>query len=325
MFCLRFTVAILAIGSLVAMTRAQVPTTPEGVKTQPVPVTVEMLFPEMKEANAQINTQQTILDKIQPRQTGLEEQRKKGEQLFSELIQAMKQCGTPKGSAAVSNAATNLSRNVRWTGSLLEAGREFRLMDGPEICKKLKSEPGFMSELQAAFENGINDQKNAIATDQENANKLRTAWQERLTALENRQKELQASEQKKSPISSNLPWIVLTLCFFCCVILFGIRFFSSQVQMELVASGQLIQFPTVMVLLVVIIALALSDILKGDSLAALLGGIAGYVLSQGVGRAVARQAQLAHVTPAEDSTPTAQNADGESTPSKSLASTAGRS
>jgi hypothetical protein len=60
--------------------------------------------------------------------------------------------------------------------------------------------------------------------------------------------------------------------------------------MEWVASGQVIQFVTVMVLLSVITALSLSNVLKENTLGTLLGGIAGYVLAQGVGRAAARDA-----------------------------------
>jgi hypothetical protein len=65
--------------------------------------------------------------------------------------------------------------------------------------------------------------------------------------------------------------------------------FSPTLQYEWVASGQVIQFVTVMILLSVTMVLGLSDILKEETLGTLLGAIAGYVLSQGVGRAVARE------------------------------------
>jgi membrane protein YqaA with SNARE-associated domain len=44
-----------------------------------------------------------------------------------------------------------------------------------------------------------------------------------------------------------------------------------------------------MILLSVIMALGLAGILKENTLGTLLGGIAGYVLAQGVGRAAARE------------------------------------
>jgi hypothetical protein len=69
--------------------------------------------------------------------------------------------------------------------------------------------------------------------------------------------------------------------------------FDETIQMEWVASGQVIQFVTVMILFSVIMALGLSDILKEQTLGTLLGGIAGYILAQGVGRAALHQASKA--------------------------------
>ena len=62
-------------------------------------------------------------------------------------------------------------------------------------------------------------------------------------------------------------------------------------MMEWVASGQVIQFVTVMILLSVIMALGLAGLILENTLGALLGGIGGYILSQGVGRSVARRTQ----------------------------------
>jgi hypothetical protein len=67
-----------------------------------------------------------------------------------------------------------------------------------------------------------------------------------------------------------------------------IKLFTPDLQQQWVASGQVIQFVTVMILLSVIMALGLASILKENTLGTLLGGIAGYVLSQGVGRAAAQ-------------------------------------
>lgn len=70
--------------------------------------------------------------------------------------------------------------------------------------------------------------------------------------------------------------------------IFVIKLFTPDLQQQWVASGQVIQFVTVMILLSVIMALGLASILKENTLGTLLGGIAGYVLSQGVGRAAAQ-------------------------------------
>src|SRR5207249_3035942 len=64
-----------------------------------------------------------------------------------------------------------------------------------------------------------------------------------------------------------------------------------DIQAEWVRSGQVIQFVTVMILLTVIMALGLAGILKENTLGTLLGGIGGYVLSQGVGKAVGAAVQ----------------------------------
>ena len=69
----------------------------------------------------------------------------------------------------------------------------------------------------------------------------------------------------------------------------AVKVFSESIQVEWVASGQVIQFVTVMILLSVIMALGLAEILKENTLGTLLGGVAGYVLAQGVGRAAARE------------------------------------
>ena len=115
-------------------------------------------------------------------------------------------------------------------------------------------------------------------------------------ALEQARAKLQDALNNISPqqrITANLPLILLILGGACVLAIIGIKLFDEQIQMEWVASGQVIQFVTVMVLLSVIVALGLSDILKETTLGTLLGGIAGYVLAQGVGRAAARDATRA--------------------------------
>jgi len=67
----------------------------------------------------------------------------------------------------------------------------------------------------------------------------------------------------------------------------AIRLFAADVQAQWVGSGQVIQFVTVMILLTVLMSLGLAGILKENTLGTLLGGIGGYVLSQGVGKAAA--------------------------------------
>jgi len=91
-------------------------------------------------------------------------------------------------------------------------------------------------------------------------------------------------------IGDSLWVIMLVIGAFAVAIFFAVTRFSPELQMEWVASGQVIQFVTVMIVLSVVMALGLSSILKEQTLGTLLGGIAGYVLAQGVGRAAARDA-----------------------------------
>jgi hypothetical protein len=101
------------------------------------------------------------------------------------------------------------------------------------------------------------------------------------------QEKLNAS-QPASQIGGSLPLLLGILALACVATILGIKLFDAELQMEWVASGQVIQFVTVMILLSVIFALGLSLRLQENTLGTLLGGIAGYVLAQGVGRSAAR-------------------------------------
>lgn len=101
-------------------------------------------------------------------------------------------------------------------------------------------------------------------------------------------KVLEAISGRQS-VSSNLWKILLVVGLLSLAVMVSIRLFAAEIQFEWVRSGQVIQFVTVMVLLSVIMALGLTETLKENTLGTLLGGIAGYVLSQGVGKAAAQE------------------------------------
>lgn len=132
-----------------------------------------------------------------------------------------------------------------------------------------------------------------------------------LDALKKRRASVQDklnASQPAAQIGSNLWLLLLILAIACVGTILGIKLFEPALQMEWVASGQVIQFVTVMILLSVILALGLSGKLQENTLGTLLGGIAGYVLAQGVGRSAARNvanAAAAAKTPsgAEGATP----------------------
>jgi hypothetical protein len=85
-------------------------------------------------------------------------------------------------------------------------------------------------------------------------------------------------------VAATMPWILVIIFTMGVVMLLGARLFSPAIQSELVCSGQLVQFATILILFGALIALGLADKLQEQTLAALLGGLAGYVLSQGIGQ-----------------------------------------
>jgi len=139
-----------------------------------------------------------------------------------------------------------------------------------EISDSLQKSVGDFETDQARLADEYGKYLNALS-------QRRTSVQEKLN-----------TSQSAYQIGSNLWLLLLILGAACVATILGIKLFSVEIQMEWVASGQVIQFVTVMILLSVILALGLSGILKENTLGTLLGGVAGYVLAQGVGRAAAR-------------------------------------
>ncbi len=84
-----------------------------------------------------------------------------------------------------------------------------------------------------------------------------------------------------------LPWIIVILGVFCLSIMVMVRRFEPEVQLLWVNSGQVIQFMTVTIIIIVVLALGLSANLHEESLGTLLGTIGGYILSNGVARSTA--------------------------------------
>lgn len=108
---------------------------------------------------------------------------------------------------------------------------------------------------------------------------------------------LKSIEEQSAPatkVADQLGLIIGVFCAFGILMFLAVRIFPSEIQIELIASGQVIQFATVMVILIVICVLGMSKLLTENTLGTLLGGIGGYVLSQGVGRAVSRAAVRDH-------------------------------
>jgi IPT/TIG domain len=97
-----------------------------------------------------------------------------------------------------------------------------------------------------------------------------------------------SANSTQASLGNDLWKIILLIGLLSIGTIWVIKLFPPDLQKHWVESGQVIQFVTVMILLSVIMALGLASILKENTLGTLLGGIAGYVLSQGVGKAAAQ-------------------------------------
>ena len=156
-----------------------------------------------------------------------------------------------------------------------------------EAWQRFASDPQKRAAFVAfpdALRQRILDEQKSLLDNKAQASTLLDLLQKRRTAI---QKKLTES-QNQSTLSSNL-WVMIgTIGLLSVSAILAVKLFDERIQIEWVASGQVIQFVTVMILLSVVMALGLAGILKENTLGTLLGGIAGYVLAQGVGRAVAR-------------------------------------
>jgi hypothetical protein len=167
--------------------------------------------------------------------------------------------------------------------------------DDQKFCIQSKSK--ILSQEYSDAEKQILDNlQKALTTFLTTQTNIANAETKYLDALKKRRSAVQEKLNASQPafqIGSNLWLILLILAAACVLTILGIKLFDADLQMEWVASGQVIQFVTVMILLSVILALGLSAKISENTLGTLLGGIAGYVLAQGVGRSAARNVERA--------------------------------
>ena len=152
------------------------------------------------------------------------------------------------------------------------------------------------------------------AAEQENGEKqkLLSARLQNYKRLSSALDTLRGQRDTKATFVSDLKWLVLILGLLSVAVMLIVRMFPVELQTEWVASGQVIQFMTVLIILITVLALGITGVLKENTLGTLLGGIGGYVLSQGIGRAAARSAlRNAAVTG-----PAAAGTDGSASPDR---------
>jgi hypothetical protein len=152
---------------------------------------------------------------------------------------------------------------------------------------------GWISDLASIEENvdaNVSEQRKQYSDTATKYTELNDLLRKRLKILQDKLASLSPQVQ----ISQNLWIIMAVICVFSLSTIISVKLFDPLLQMEWIASGQVIQFVTVMILLSAIMALGLSGILKENTLGTLLGGVAGYVLAQGIGRAAVREAARAN-------------------------------
>jgi hypothetical protein len=156
---------------------------------------------------------------------------------------------------------------------------------GCTVLKKALSDPRRVARVTAFIAEARAEIQKEATADQA---VVRRAG-ELIAALEARRAEIRKRLQNRSTLTDQLWLVILIIGALSIGAIWVVKSFAHDLQVEWVASGQVIQFVTVMILLSVVMALGLADILQENTLGTLLGGIAGHVLSQGVGRAAARE------------------------------------
>ncbi|MBK8113875.1 MAG: hypothetical protein IPK44_04640 [Candidatus Accumulibacter sp.] len=161
-----------------------------------------------------------------------------------------------------------------------------------EACTIWKKFVG-SSEKQAALLSYFDNLKIRLTDQSKKSVEAKTLSAQLLDILQKRKDAIEkklTTQSTKTELTDKL-WIVIGVIGFLSIgAILAVKVFDEPIQIEWVASGQVIQFVTVMILLSVIMALGLAGILRENTLGTLLGGVAGYVLAQGVGRAAAREA-----------------------------------
>ncbi len=149
--------------------------------------------------------------------------------------------------------------------------------------------PPLLASLEG-MERGLADLSSEFGTTAASRDDLDRA----LNELERRKHDIvtqMSNEVASARVAGIMPWILVIIFTLGMAMMFGLKLFSPHIQSELVSSGQLLQFVTILILFGALLALGLADKLQEQTLGALLGGLAGYVLSQGIGQRV-RQSTL---------------------------------
>jgi len=287
----QFTTGTGALFPVSADTQSKVDMIADRLKNDPP---ADQAYQEYNLTTAAASQTQSFLDDLQKRLTYAESIEPKYKKQLLVLAKQAETCPkdfkdqlgslTPESSDGFSLTFRNGDQFQAYT----EAMSRLRGMSSTEMCKEVKKLSNSGGDLTTSLEESLTQYKKELGDQNTYTSKLLALYKEHASKIQGK---LQG-QHATNVLAGQLPILVGIVCLFSLCILAILKFIGSElIQMELVKSGQIIQFPMVMILLVVIISLGMSDKLTESSLSALLGGLAGYVLSQGVGSMASQRAR----------------------------------
>ncbi len=190
-------------------------------------------------------------------------------------------CGSPDEARTAFN--TSLQRTIASLRSVSPASSTLHPWDETDLeSLQTMCGPPLLAAL-ANMEDGVADLNSQFGASAGSRDDLDRA----LAELDQRKRDVitqMSNEVATARVAATMPWILVIIFSLGIVMMFGVRLFSPHIQAELVSSGQLVQFVTILILFGTLLALGLAEKLQEQTLGALLGGLAGYVLSQGIGQ-----------------------------------------
>ncbi len=282
-----FCLSSLIAESQAPLNSADIKARTDALKDKKIPENQIELSDELRRIDDELAHARTELAKHDTADKALVEAKDSATTLFQDIdaLDCAKVGGTVTEAAklgeianSILKAAPGSTETNPWAAISLGNNQK---LSAPQQCQNLKTVTdaskrqsllGFIDDRRK--ENEVNTAQ--LSTFIEELQKRRSALLEHVSA---------ATAQTK--VGDDL-WILIGIIGLLSVgTIVAVRAFPADIQAQWVGSGQVIQFVTVMILLTVIMALGLAGILKENTLGTLLGGIGGYVLSQGVGKAAA--------------------------------------
>lgn len=149
------------------------------------------------------------------------------------------------------------------------------IADSPDLAKAFDvAKAGAIAVVEskkAEEQKKLDELSNLIATSEKTVNDLALASSQGRVGL----------EKKQLDINTIFAWTISPAFVLVVLVVFLIfRVLPGDVQNEMVRHGILVEVITVFLLVPTVLILGVADVLKSDTIGALLGGIAGYVLGR---------------------------------------------